>query len=385
MQRVPLGVSALARRRATALLTAFAARWQCSSLTHCRVWLRQVRVPADSTQAPLPTKANRMTASSSTPDHPTHGDRGAIGDAVPDNWVDRLAPSSWRPYFRLARLDRPIGLWLLVFPCWWSVALAGVSDHRPYPNLWFFTLFLAGAVVMRGCGCAYNDYVDRDIDAKVARTASRPIPSGQVSSERALAFAVALAFVGLAVLVQFNLFTILLGIGSLTIVAVYPFAKRYTDWAQLVLGLAFNWGALVGWSAVKGSIGWPAVLLYLGSVAWTVGYDTIYAHQDREDDRALGLRSTALRFGENTQTWLGALYGIAVVFWLAAGFMAGAHLIFVTAVVLVSLQLSWQVSTLDVADAGNCLRRFRSNRDVGIALLLGLVTDMALSWFAGLS
>jgi 4-hydroxybenzoate polyprenyltransferase len=308
-----------------------------------------------------------------------------VADATPNNWVDRLAPAAVRPYLRLARMDRLIGAWLLLFPCWWAVSLAAVADQRPYPNVWFLALFMIGAFVMRGSGCAYNDYVDRDIDAKVARTASRPIPSGQVTPNQALIFAVALAWVGFFVLIQFNWTTILLGIASLAVVAIYPFMKRVTYWPQVVLGLAFNWGALVGWTAVKGSLGLPAVLLYLGSVAWTIGYDTIYAHQDKDDDLTLGLKSTALRFGEHTHTWVGGFYSAAVVLWLAAGFLAGAHLIFFTAVVLVSLQLCWQVTTLDTSNANNCRRRFRSNRDVGIALFLGLVIEMALSSFAGLS
>lgn len=283
------------------------------------------------------------------------------------------------------RLDRPIGVWLLVFPCWWGVCLAGLQDNQPYPNIWLMFLFLVGAVVMRGSGCAYNDYVDRDIDAQVARTATRPIPSGQITPFQALSFSMILALIGFVVLIQFNWTTIILGIGSLALVAIYPFMKRLTYWPQAVLGLAFNWGALVGWTAVKGSLDWPAVLLYLGSVCWTIGYDTIYAHQDRDEDRELGLKSTALRFGENTQTWVGGFYIAAVVLWLAAGFLAGAHLIYVLGVVLVWLQLSWQVTTLDMNDPRNCLRRFRSNRDVGVALLLGFIADMVLSWFAGLN
>ncbi|MEQ1696269.1 MAG: 4-hydroxybenzoate octaprenyltransferase [Hyphomicrobiaceae bacterium] len=308
-----------------------------------------------------------------------------VADAPPHNWVDRFAPAAIQPYLRLARLDRPIGTWLLLFPCWWGVGLAGVADRRPYPDLWFLLLFLTGAFLMRGSGCAYNDYVDRDIDAKVARTASRPIPSGQVSPNQALTFATMLACIAFLVLAQFNWFTIQTGVASLAIVAIYPFLKRYTNWPQVGLGLAFNWGALLGWSAVKGSIGWPAVLLYLGSICWTIGYDTIYAHQDKKDDQSIGLKSTAITFGDNSPIWIGGFYAAAVTLWLIAGFVAGAHLIFVTSVVLVSLQLSWQVVTLDVDNPANCLRRFRSNRDVGIALFLGLVTDMALSWFAGLS
>jgi 4-hydroxybenzoate polyprenyltransferase len=308
-----------------------------------------------------------------------------VADAPPGNWADRYAPESVRPYLRLARLDRPIGFWLLLLPCWWSVGLADVTLNQPYPNPWLLTLFALGALLMRAAGCAYNDYIDRDYDARSVRTAGRPIPSGQVTPAEALAFAALCALGGLMVLVQFNAFTIKLGAASLILVAVYPFLKRFTYWPQLVLGLAFNWGALVGWSAVMGSIGIPALLLYAGSVLWTIGYDTIYAHQDREDDLTLGLRSTAIRFGDNTMTWVGALYAGAIVLWLLAGYLAGTHLIFFMAVVLASLQMAWQVTTLDTSDAANCLRRFRSNRDVGLVIFLGLAADMILSRMAGLS
>lgn len=308
-----------------------------------------------------------------------------VSDAPLGNWVDRYAPDRWRPYLRLMRLDRPIGTWLLLFPCWWSTALAEVDQGRPYPNLWLLFLFAVGALVMRGAGCAYNDYVDRDIDAQVARTASRPIPSGQVTPDAALILVGALSFVGLVVLLQFNWFTVALGAASLGLVAVYPFMKRMTYWPQLVLGLAFNWGALVGWAAVKGSLAEAPIVLYAGAVLWTIGYDTIYAHQDREDDLMLGLKSTALSFGAATPSWVGAFYSGAVVLWAAAGFLAGAHLIFFLALALVALQLAWQVTSLDINDATNCLWRFRSNRDVGAALFLGLVADMLLSWWSGLS
>lgn len=307
-----------------------------------------------------------------------------VADAVPDNWVDRYAPEAWRPYLRLMRLDRPIGTWLLLFPCWWSLGLAEVDQNRPYPSLWFLLLFAIGAVVMRGAGCAYNDYVDRDIDAQVARTASRPIPSGQVSPEDALVLVGGLGLAGLLVLLQFNWFTVFLGASSLLLVLIYPYMKRLTNWPQLVLGLAFNWGALVGWAAVKGSLDWAPVMLYLGSVAWTIGYDTIYAHQDAEDDLMLGLKSTALHFGENTPSAVGAFYSAAIVFWTLAGFLAGAHLIFFLALALIGLQLAWQVSSLDIRNPKNCLRRFRSNRDVGAVLFLGLAADMLLSWWSGL-
>ena len=305
----------------------------------------------------------------------------AVADAAPGNWVDRYAPAAWRPYLHLARADRPIGIWLLLFPCWWSQALAELTQQRPHPSLGWLALFALGAFVMRGSGCAYNDWVDREYDARVARTASRPIPSGQVTPEAALIFAGILAAIGLIVLVQFNLFTILLGASSLLLVALYPFMKRFTYWPQLILGLTFNWGALVGWASIKGSLALAPALLYAGSVLWTMGYDTIYAHQDTEDDLALGLKSTAIRFADATPNWVGFFYVGAVALWSLAGLLAGAHLIFFLGIALVSLQLAWQVSTLDIHDAANCLWRFRSNRDVGAGIFLALVADMALAYW----
>ena len=290
-----------------------------------------------------------------------------------------------RPYLRLGRFDRPIGTWLLLFPCWWSQTLAEIGTGKPYPRLDYLLLFAAGALAMRAAGCAYNDYVDRDIDAKVLRTAARPLPSGQITPAAAKAYVIIAALAGLAVLLQFNSFTIILAILSLPVVAAYPFAKRVTPYPQFVLGLVFNWGALVGWAAIKGSIGWPSIVLFAGCVLWTVGYDTIYAHQDKEEDALLGLGSTAINFGDDTTSVIGALYGCAVLLWLLAGTLAGMHLIYYLALTLVFLQMSWQVSTLDTNDPANCLRRFRSNRDIGIAVFLGLVADMTLSWFAGLA
>ncbi|MEM9751523.1 MAG: 4-hydroxybenzoate octaprenyltransferase, partial [Pseudomonadota bacterium] len=210
--------------------------------------------------------------------------KDAIADAAPSNWVDRRAPAALRPYLRLARADRPIGTWLLLWPCLWSMALAQISLGERAPNLWFLILFVVGATAMRGAGCVYNDIIDRDIDAKVARTANRPIASGAVSVGSGWAFLVALSLIGLLVLLQFNQRTILLGLVSLGIVAAYPFMKRVTYWPQAWLGLTFNWGALMAWTAVTGDLAAPALLLYVGGVFWTLGYDTIYAHQDKEDD-----------------------------------------------------------------------------------------------------
>jgi 4-hydroxybenzoate polyprenyltransferase len=300
-----------------------------------------------------------------------------VPDAAPGNWVDHHAPRTLRPYLRLARADRPVGAWLLLFPCWWSQALAELSLGRAYPNLWYALLFAAGAFVMRGAGCVYNDIVDREYDAGVARTRNRPIPSGQVTVTAAKAFMIALCLVGLAVLLQFNGFAVALGIASLGLVAVYPFMKRFTYWPQLVLGLTFKWGALMGWAAVTGSLGWPALLLYAGCILWTIGYDTIYAHQDKEDDEVLGLKSTALRFGDDTKPWLMAFYGGAVAFWACAGYLAGAGMVAAAALACVMAHFAWQVRTLDIADPQNCLVRFRSNCTVGWLLVAGLVAQMA--------
>ncbi|MFZ1105848.1 MAG: 4-hydroxybenzoate octaprenyltransferase [Hyphomicrobiaceae bacterium] len=300
-----------------------------------------------------------------------------VPDAPPGNWVDRWAPAAARPFLRLARFDRPIGAWLLLFPAWWSQALAELSLGRPYPSPWYLTLFLVGAFVMRGAGCTYNDIVDRDYDARVARTAARPIPSGQVSVGAAFAFLAALCLTGLVVLLQLNWFTVALGASSLILIAVYPFAKRYTFWPQAVLGLTFKWGALVGWAAVTGSLALPAVALYAGSVLWTIGYDTIYAHQDKEDDLLVGVKSTALRFGPATRRWVAGFYAGAVALWGVAGALAGAGPLFLLALALAAVQLAWQVRSLDIDDPGNCLVRFKSNRIVGWLLLGGLAADMA--------
>lgn len=300
-------------------------------------------------------------------------------DAAAGNWVDRYAPPAARPYLRLARADRPIGTWLLLFPCWWSLTLAEIGAGRNAFSLASLALFAVGAFVMRGAGCAYNDVVDREYDAQVARTAGRPIPSGQVTPTAALAFVVALSLVGLMVLLTFNAFTILLGMASLALVAIYPFMKRVTYWPQLVLGLAFNWGALVGWSSVAGSLAAAPLCLYAGSVLWTIGYDTIYAHQDADDDLMAGLKSTALKFGEDTPRWLAAFYAAAVALWMAAAALAGAGPIVFVGFVAVAAHFAWQVTTLDIRDAANCLARFRSNRDAAAIVFAALLADLLLA------
>ncbi len=302
----------------------------------------------------------------------------ALPDAARGNWVDRLAPSSVQPYLRLARADRPIGTWLLLFPCLWSQSLAEINTRAAAINVGFWLLFALGAFVMRGAGCAYNDYVDRDFDGKVERTRNRPIPSGQVSPKAALLFAGALSLIGLLVLVRFNTFTIALAIGSLALVAIYPFMKRFTYWPQLVLGLTFNWGALVGWSAITGSLALAPLLLYAGAVLWTLGYDTIYAHQDAEDDLMAGLKSTALRFGEDSPLWVAGFYAGTYSLWTLAGIAAGAHWPFFLGLTLAGMQFAWQVVTLDIHDADNCLARFRSNRTAAGLVLSGLLADWAL-------
>ena len=311
-----------------------------------------------------------------------HQPARTVPDAAPGNWVDRLAPAGAKPYLRLARFDRPIGAWLLLFPCWWGQALAELSLGRAFPDPWYLSLFLIGAFIMRGAGCTYNDIVDRDYDAGVERTAARPIPSGQVTVRQAQAFMLVLCGLGFLVLIQLNLFTIILGIASLVLIAAYPFAKRYTHWPQIMLGLTFKWGALMGWSTITGSLAAAPLALYAGSVLWTIGYDTIYAHQDKEDDLALGLKSTALKLGEGTPQWLLAFYGGALLLWGLAGALAGAGLVFFLALALVSAQFVWQVATLDLADAKNCLVRFKSNRVIGWLLFLGLAGDMALGTLA---
>ncbi|HTN96186.1 MAG TPA: 4-hydroxybenzoate octaprenyltransferase [Nordella sp.] len=298
-----------------------------------------------------------------------------VADAPPDNWVDRYMPRGLRPYARLMRLDRPIGLWLLLIPCWWGLVLAQIAAGGGLPNLWYGLLFFLGAIIMRGAGCTLNDLADRDFDARVARTRSRPIPSGQVSVKAAFAFLILQCLAGLLILLQFNWTTILIGAASLAIVAIYPFMKRFTYWPQVFLGLAFNWGAFVGWSAIHGDIAWPAVLLYFGGIAWTLAYDTIYAHQDKEDDVLIGVKSTALKFGAASVYWISGFFILALIAIEASLWLAQAHLLAHMGVAAAALHAAWQIARLNIDDPQTCLKLFRSNRDFGLLLLLGLLLD----------
>ena len=299
---------------------------------------------------------------------------GRVADST-GNWVDTFAPLPIRPYLRLARADRPIGAWLLLLPCWWSAGLAAIAAGHPYPNPWHLALFFVGAFVMRGAGCTWNDILDRDLDARVARTRSRPIPSGQVSVTAAAAFLAVQALIGLLVLLQFNRFTILVGIASLGIVAIYPLMKRVVWWPQIVLGLAFSWGALMGFAALFGRLDAAAFLLYAGSIAWVIGYDTIYAHQDREDDALIGVKSTARLFGRRTRPVLLGFYAFAVLLIGLAGVAVEAGPVFVLGCILFGAHLGWQVDRLDIDDPDQCLRLFKSNRDAGLILFAAMIGD----------
>src|SRR6266849_5093812 len=305
------------------------------------------------------------------------GSATRVADAT-GNWVDTRAPPWSRPYLRLSRLDRPIGSWLLLMPCWWSAALAAgvIGSIGRLPLV--IVLFFVGAFVMRGAGCTWNDITDRDLDALVERTRSRPIPAGQVSVPQAAAFLVVQALIGLAVLLQFNRFAVTTGIASLVIVTVYPFMKRITWWPQIVLGLAFSWGALMGFAVTQQRIGATALALYAGSIAWVIGYDTIYAHQDAEDDALIGVKSTALLFGARTQAALIVLYSLAVVLIGAALALARTGLPAWLGLAAFAIHLAWQISRLEIGDPALCLRIFRSNRDAGLLLLAGLLADAVL-------
>ena len=311
---------------------------------------------------------------------PAEADR-AVPDAVAGHWVDARAPLRLRPYLRLARIERPIGWWLLLLPCWWSAALAAIDRDWAGPNPWHLVLFLVGAVAMRGAGSTYNDIADRDLDARVERTRDRPLPSGAVTPRQALGFLVLQALVGLAVLLSLNRTAILAGLASLLPVVAYPFMKRVMPMPQLVLGLAFAWGALMGWTAASPSLSpfdAPALLLYLGAIAWVVGYDTIYAVQDLEDDAVAGIKSSARFFGPRLKPAVALCFAITVVAIGAAMWRAGAGTVGFLGLALFAAHLANQVRRLDPADGRGALRLFRSNRDAGLILFAGLCLDAAV-------
>jgi len=298
----------------------------------------------------------------------------SASDIKSDHWVERLAPGAMRPYLRLARIDRPIGTWLLLIPCWWGIALATAAqpDTR-WPDLILFGLFAIGALVMRGAGCCWNDIMDRDFDAQVARTTQRPIANGDLTVRQAVMFMGLLMLTGLLVLVPINLFAGLVAVSALILVVIYPLMKRVTYWPQFFLGLAFNWGALVGWVAVTGDLGLPAILLYAAGIAWTLGYDTIYAHQDKEDDAMIGVKSTALKFGDRTRPWLWGFYTATIALMAASGAAADLAWPYHALLAIGAAQLAWQVATLDIDSPTDCIAKFHSNRFFGFIVLAGMI------------
>ncbi|MBB4267944.1 4-hydroxybenzoate octaprenyltransferase [Roseospira visakhapatnamensis] len=300
-----------------------------------------------------------------------------VGDMPVGGWVDRVLPERLLPYARLMRLDRPIGWWLLLWPTWWSTALAADATTAGWPNPLLLVLFLIGAVAMRGAGCTYNDIVDREFDARVARTAQRPIPSGAVSVTQAKVFLVLQGLVGLAVLLSLNGFAIVVGLLSLPLVFAYPFMKRVTYWPQAWLGLTFTYGALVGWAAVRGDLDWAPLALYAGGLFWTLHYDTIYAHQDKEDDLIVGVKSSALALGRRTRPalllFVTAFMGLTAL----AGLLAEVHWVFFPMLALPAGHLFWQVLTVDIDDGADCLAKFKSNRMTGWLLFAAIIAGTA--------
>lgn len=315
------------------------------------------------------------------------GHNSRVADAPPDNWVYRFLPQGFWPFAQMARWDRPIGWQLLLFPCLWSAAMAAnaqivigdealLSIYQTF--VWHCVLFTIGAIAMRGAGCTYNDLIDHKLDAQVERTRSRPLPAGRITRKNAKLFIIAQLAVGALVLFQFNWFSIFLAIASLVVVAIYPFAKRFTDWPQFVLGLAFSWGAFIGWSAIFAEVNWASFSLYLAAIVWTIGYDTIYAHQDREDDALIGVRSTARLFAENTKIWLVGLYGATLVFLALAFYISSMPLIaFVTLIIVMGLFI-WQIKVLDIDNPDQCLRLFKFNGKVGLVIFAGLAVALVM-------
>ncbi|WP_299505558.1 4-hydroxybenzoate octaprenyltransferase [Cypionkella sp.] len=308
-----------------------------------------------------------------------------VADAPKGNWVDRFAPPVTRPYLRLSRADRPIGTWLLVIPCFWGIALAGLGDGFRLWDLWLAVSCTVGAFLMRGAGCTWNDITDRHIDGAVARTRSRPLPSGAVTVKGALVWMAVQAALAACILFSYNWLAIGLGVASLALVLIYPFAKRFTWWPQAFLGLAFNWGAVLLYAAHVGEVQWPAVLLYGAGIAWTLFYDTIYALQDKEDDALIGVKSTARLFGDDARAWLRGFMVLAVVLMatavLWAAIPAGHVLNLIVAMAGVcgfGWHMVWQLRRLNVDDPENCLRLFWSNRDAGLIAALFLAVAVFL-------
>lgn len=308
-----------------------------------------------------------------------------VADAKRGNWVDTRAPAAWRPWLHLSRIDRPIGTWLLLIPCWWGLLLAMLADGRAgWSDLWIAVACSAGAVLTRGAGCTWNDITDRDIDGAVERTALRPIPSGQVGVRGALLWALLQCLVAFGLLLTFPPAAIWLGVAALVPAAVYPFAKRFTWWPQVFLGIAFNWGALLGWAAHADSLGWPAVVLFASGITWTLFYDTIYAHQDAEDDALIGVKSTARLFGENSPRWL-KRFLIATVLLMGLAVLLAARERTVLGLVLalgapwaMGWHMTWQLARFDADDGPGLLRLFRSNRDAGLLVVPFLAAAL---WF----
>lgn len=320
-----------------------------------------------------------MTGKSEIPEAEMAGQTGRVADAYRGNWVDHLAPAPTRPYLRLSRADRPIGTWLLLLPCWWSIALAAAADAPRWADLWLALACALGAFLMRGAGCTWNDITDRKFDAQVARTRSRPIPSGQVSVKQAAVWMAVQVAVSAAILLTFNVPSIILGLVALGPVAIYPFAKRFTWWPQVFLGIAFNWGALLGWVAHTGTLSLAPVLLYLSGLVWTLFYDTIYAHQDKEDDALIGVKSTARLFGADSAKWLGGFLIATVGLMTLAVLLALLPLANPLALALgliapwgMGWHMLWQMRQLDIDNAENCLRLFRASRDTGLIVALFL-------------
>lgn len=290
-------------------------------------------------------------------------------DIAAAGWAARL-PASWMPYVLLARLDRPIGAWLLFLPGLWSILLARAPAGR---SVWLIALFGVGSVLMRAAGCVVNDMWDRDMDRLVTRTAGRPLASGAIGLREAAFFLMALLAASLLILLQLNRLAQVLGVASLALVALYPLAKRVTWWPQLMLGFTFGWGAPMGYAAAAGRLDAAAAVLYGASIVWILGYDTIYAHQDREDDALIGVRSTARLFGEHSRIFVAACYAATVVLLGAAGWLAGLSPWFLPGLVPATLLLVYQVIALDISDPAHCLALFKTNREVGLAVALAVL------------